>query len=78
MSETWPIGYRDTMRDGTVIEVAEELEKGTCKGCYFNYKTNNCPAPIYLCECITLMRDDHIGIIFKKIETQDANAIKTH
>lgn len=70
MSDTWPIGYRDTMRDGTIIEVANELEEGTCRGCYFDRHPVDCQAPLYLCECIKTFRDDHIGIIFKKVETQ--------
>lgn len=66
--ETWPIGYRDTMRDGTVIEVAEESIEGCCSGCYFYHNTPICHAPLYICECISKYRDDHVGIIFKKVE----------
>ena len=67
MAETWPIGYRDTMRDGTIIEVADELIKGRCTGCFFDNNPADCKAPIYLCECIPAARDDHRGIIFKKV-----------
>lgn len=70
MSETWPIGTRDTMRDGTIIEVADEIEEGTCIGCFFKDKHPTCQAPLYLSECVKAFRDDHIGIIFKKIDTQ--------
>lgn len=67
MSVTWPIGTRDTMRDGTIIEVANELEKGRCRGCFFYSESVECTAPLYVCECLPAFRDDHTGIIFKKI-----------
>ncbi len=68
MGETWPVGTRDTMRDGTIIEVADELIEGSCKGCLFDNNTGKCNAPMYLCECLPPFREDHIGIIFKKVE----------
>lgn len=73
MGDTWPIGYCDTMRDGTIIEVAEELIEGSCKGCFFDNNPADCKAPIYLCECMSAFRDDHIGVIFKKVDTQNNN-----
>lgn len=77
MSETWPVGTRATLRDGTIIEVAAELEEGCCNGCLFDNNTSGCVAPFYLCECIKTFRTDHVGIIFKKIghicKTQNSN-----
>lgn len=67
MSETWPIGTQDTMRDGTIIEVANEIIEGSCKGCFFDSLYHECRAPLYLCECLPAFRDDGIGIIFKMV-----------
>lgn len=66
MGKTWPIGTRETLRDGTIIEVADVLEEGSCKGCLFN-NISDCNAPFYLCECLSAFRTDHVDIIFKKI-----------
>ena len=67
MGETWPIGPRKILRDGPVIEVADELEEGSCKGCLFDYIISDCNTPFFLCECMKTRRKDHVGIIFKKI-----------
>ena len=67
MSDTWPIGQRTTLHDGTIIEVAAEEFQGGCKGCFFKNKSANCHAPAFLGECIRAFRDDHIGIIYKRI-----------
>ena len=67
MSDTWPIGQRTTLRDGSIVEVAAEENKGGCKGCFFNTICPDCNAPAFLGECMPAFRDDGIGIIFKKI-----------
>lgn len=67
MSDTWPIGQRTTLCGGTIIEVADELEEGSCKGCFFDNNPSVCNAPAFLGKCLPAFRDDHIGIIFKEI-----------
>lgn len=71
MSDTWPIGERATLRDGTIVEVVKEDMEGGCHGCYFNTTCPDCQAPFFLGECMPYFRDDRIGIIYKKIDTQE-------
>lgn len=67
MRETWPIGTQKKLDDGTIIEVAEEIEEYSCEGCFFDCSIL-CQAPDSLCDCWPSLRDDHIGIIFKEVK----------